>query len=244
VSDTPQGPGWWQASDGKWYPPEQAPGGGQPVPGGGGGAPGTVDVGAAFSWTWSKFQQNVQPLLILGGTVAAVQIIWFFASNFAIDSFLLSVGGGLAVYTVTLVLTMLTVQAGLDIANGRPVDTSTIFNIRANFGTYLIAAILFGILQFIGCLLLCIGLVFVWLIFGLWSFAIVEKGAGVGEAFTMSKDLTLKNFGQTFFPMLIYFVLAAVATGICGILGIVTLPLAALFGAYVFKTLQGEPVAA
>jgi uncharacterized RDD family membrane protein YckC len=25
MSDTSQGPGWWQASDGKWYPPEQAP---------------------------------------------------------------------------------------------------------------------------------------------------------------------------------------------------------------------------
>ncbi len=23
--DTPSGPGWWQASDGKWYPPEAAP---------------------------------------------------------------------------------------------------------------------------------------------------------------------------------------------------------------------------
>ncbi|MCB0977099.1 MAG: RDD family protein [Acidimicrobiales bacterium] len=26
MSDFQQGPGWWQASDGKWYPPEQAPG--------------------------------------------------------------------------------------------------------------------------------------------------------------------------------------------------------------------------
>jgi len=25
-ADTPQGPGWWQASDGKWYPPQQASG--------------------------------------------------------------------------------------------------------------------------------------------------------------------------------------------------------------------------
>jgi hypothetical protein len=24
-ADTSQGPGWWQASDGKWYPPEQIP---------------------------------------------------------------------------------------------------------------------------------------------------------------------------------------------------------------------------
>ena len=27
MSDVSQGPGWWQASDGKWYPPESAPGG-------------------------------------------------------------------------------------------------------------------------------------------------------------------------------------------------------------------------
>ena len=31
MSDVSQGPGWWLASDGKWYPPELAPGA-QPVP--------------------------------------------------------------------------------------------------------------------------------------------------------------------------------------------------------------------
>lgn len=25
MSDAPQGPGWWQASDGKWYPPQPTP---------------------------------------------------------------------------------------------------------------------------------------------------------------------------------------------------------------------------
>jgi hypothetical protein len=35
MSDFSQGDGWWQASDGKWYPPEQAPGYQPPV-----GAPG------------------------------------------------------------------------------------------------------------------------------------------------------------------------------------------------------------
>jgi hypothetical protein len=34
VSDVSQGPGWWLASDGKWYSPEQAPGyGAEPAPG-------------------------------------------------------------------------------------------------------------------------------------------------------------------------------------------------------------------
>jgi hypothetical protein len=32
VSDVSQGPGWWQASDGKWYPPQQAPTAAPPPP--------------------------------------------------------------------------------------------------------------------------------------------------------------------------------------------------------------------
>ncbi len=32
MSDTSQGPGWWQASDGRWYPPEHHPGYQVPVP--------------------------------------------------------------------------------------------------------------------------------------------------------------------------------------------------------------------
>ena len=32
MSDTSQGPGWWVASDGKWYSPEQAPRPPQPAP--------------------------------------------------------------------------------------------------------------------------------------------------------------------------------------------------------------------
>jgi hypothetical protein len=31
MSDTPQGDGWWHASDGKWYPPESAPPSFEPV---------------------------------------------------------------------------------------------------------------------------------------------------------------------------------------------------------------------
>lgn len=30
MSDTSQGPGWWLASDGKWYPPQDAAGGSIP----------------------------------------------------------------------------------------------------------------------------------------------------------------------------------------------------------------------
>jgi len=32
MSDVSQGPGWWQASDGRWYPPQQAPTAAPPPP--------------------------------------------------------------------------------------------------------------------------------------------------------------------------------------------------------------------
>ena len=42
MSDVPQGPGWWQASDGRWYPPQSAPTPVSPPP-----APGSAMPGPA-----------------------------------------------------------------------------------------------------------------------------------------------------------------------------------------------------
>ena len=41
MSDVSQGPGWWEASDGKWYPPEATPGYASPAPNAPSSGPGT-----------------------------------------------------------------------------------------------------------------------------------------------------------------------------------------------------------
>ena len=67
MSDTPQGPGWWQATDGKFYPPEQRAG---PAPisatPGGTGAPSGGETGTGFvkSLYDFKFDHLVTPRLI------------------------------------------------------------------------------------------------------------------------------------------------------------------------------------
>src|SRR5690554_4558279 len=71
VSDTPQGPGWWQASDGKRYPPEQAPG----TPSGGGRV-GTLDTGAAIGYGWNKFVQYIGQIIIIVLIIFGVQIVF------------------------------------------------------------------------------------------------------------------------------------------------------------------------
>ncbi len=70
MSDTPEGPGWWKASDGKFYAPEQLPGP-APLPsfpaGGDPGAPraGEVDAkGFVKSLYDFKFDYFVTPKLI------------------------------------------------------------------------------------------------------------------------------------------------------------------------------------
>ena len=70
MSDTSQGPGWWQASDGKWYPPEQAPSAaptGGPAGAGGELADwGTRAIGIIIDWV------SVVVLAIVGFVIAAI----------------------------------------------------------------------------------------------------------------------------------------------------------------------------
>jgi uncharacterized RDD family membrane protein YckC len=76
VSDAPQGPGWWQASDGKWYAPEQASGG-QAMAGGSPGAP--AAGGSAFG-ELADFGTRAIGLVIDIGVVIAVAIVGFVIS--------------------------------------------------------------------------------------------------------------------------------------------------------------------
>jgi hypothetical protein len=260
VSDYSQGPGWWQASDGKWYPPEQAPGYQTPQPGAPfagapyGGAPGggaaTFDVGAAFSWTMNKFQTNVQSLLMLGLVVAGIPFLIALISLFARGSavqFSLTVASSL----IGIILTMLTVQAGLELANTGTLNPAEMWKFKANIANYVIGAVLFVIMQILGLCVFCVGALFVWLIFGLWSFLVVDRNAGAVDSLTGSKDLVLgPGFGQTFLGMLVFLVLSllstiggAVTCGLGGLIGIVTVPFASLFGAYVYRSFTGQAVA-
>jgi hypothetical protein len=66
VSDLPTGsggppaPGWWQASDGNWYPPDQVPGYAPtpPTPPPGYGAPGANPYGYGYGYPLQPTQKN------------------------------------------------------------------------------------------------------------------------------------------------------------------------------------------
>ena len=249
MSDVSQGPGWWQASDGKWYPPESAPGF---QPGAAGGQPagdGNFDIAAALTWAWAKFQANLQPLLILGAIVGGVPLVLAIVSGFM--SGIIGLGFLFLSFVAGLVLTMLTIQAGWEIASTGQLNAAEIYKLKGNPASYAVSAILFGILATLGiCPGLCIGFVFVWLIFGFWQFACVGEGQGGLGALTRSKDVTMGlGLGNIFIPMLVYMVVGGGAALFSygsrygAVVGIFTLPFSALYGSYTYKTLTGQPVA-
>ncbi len=178
MSDSPQGPGWWQASDGKWYPPESSPGG-SPTPATGGTAPGTEpQVGEALTYGWEKFQANIGGLIVaalIGFAILAVLTIigWIGIVGAVVGS-----SGGYEVNEVTgrvtydsgpgffvtaiayavffglyflgyMLFDMLMIRVGLLTTAGEKPEPSKILS-TDNLGGYIVGTLIMGVIIIVG----------------------------------------------------------------------------------------------
>src|SRR5690554_2640057 len=101
MSDAAQGPGWWQAADGKWYPPEAAPGAAAPNPGYTGGPPA---AGAPNPEQFADWGTRVVATLIDMVVVFGLAIIGFIlAAILGSISTALGVHVGIIVYAAAAV---------------------------------------------------------------------------------------------------------------------------------------------
>ena len=87
MSDVPVGPGSWQASDGKWYPAEQAPGGVPTSPPGYGSTPPTPGIGTpqpamghGAASALASWGQRVVAWLLDGLIFSVIWIVVFIAA--------------------------------------------------------------------------------------------------------------------------------------------------------------------
>ncbi|MEJ5255892.1 MAG: hypothetical protein WHS89_11120 [Acidimicrobiales bacterium] len=239
MSDTPQGPGWWQASDGKWYPPEQAPGA---QPAGSGGAAGDTDVGSTLTYAWNKFVQNIGEWIILWLIFLAVAVL------FAVLAFTLAVGGavttsirfnatglvlGIIGGAVQGVLLVVLARAAVMAVNGQRIDVAAAFKLTSN---NILAGVVFGLIYgVLNSLCGVLGVVaFLFLGFLPVLSALDDKGA---EALGESLNLATGHASEAMVFWLIGWVITACTCGIGS-------PIAMLGGTYLVKRYRGEPVAA
>jgi len=240
VSDTSQGPGWWQASDGKWYPPEQAPGYQPPAEsgGGGGGASVSLDFGAAFNWAWKQFTDNLGAWLTISVVVAVIYLV-FFGAALVINSFFVAIVLRLLGYVVGAMIALGFIRASLASTRGEKPELSMMFQ-TDHLGPYILASILFAILFTVGFVVCCVGEIAVVLFLGFYGFFIVDKDQGATDSLSSSFNLVKDNFGNVLLLLIIAWALYAVGVITCGIVLLATGPLAYLLLAYGFRTLNGE----
>ena len=248
MSDSSQGPGWWQASYGKWYPPEQAPSG--PTPGGGdftvaAGGGGGVDIGGAISYGWNKFMANAGPLIVGILFIWVVNVI-LFAIGIPIgrSGFFVQLLWQVVVIVISAVVSLGIVRMALAVVNGQPLELSMAIPSGPMLVPYAITGVLVGLIIGVGIVLCVIPgiLAATFLIFS--SFAVLDENLQPGDAIKRSYDLVKSNLVGVLGFIIICFLINLVGAILCGIGLLVTWPLTIVAGAYVWKGLKGEPIAA
>jgi uncharacterized membrane protein len=241
MSDSPQGPGWWQASDGKWYPPEQAPGGGAGATGGGGAA--AFSVGDALSYGWNKFVQYIGQIIVIVLIIFAVQIVINIASQIiqsGTDSLFLGLTLSFALTAVSIFISFLLqaglIRAALAIMRGEAPEPSMLFQ-TDKLGPYAVASILVAIMVFIGLLLCCIpGLIVAFFTY-FFGFYVIDRDESPVDSIKSSVSLVQNNFGNVLLLMIVVVLLNLITCGLAS--GVTFIALG-----YAYKTLNGEAVAA
>lgn len=235
MSDQSQGPGWWQASDGKWYPPEQSPAPPGATPGA------TVEVGAALAYGWNKFIQYIGQIIVIVLVILGVNIVFQLLSNVIAGGI-----GGTAGIIFSLLLTIVglfisfllaagIIRAALAITRGETPEASMLFK-TDNLAPYIIGSLLVSIAVFIGFFALCIGALLVMFFTYFYGFFIIDRGVDGVTGIKQSYEMVKNNAGA----VLVYIIVATVLNIVtCGLAFGVTY----IAGAYVYRTLNGEPVA-
>lgn len=243
MSDSAQGPGWWQASDGKWYPPEQAPGGGAGGMGAGGGGAATFSVGDALSYGWNKFVQYIGQIIVIVLIIFAVQIVINIASQIiqsGTDSVFLGLTLSFALTAVSIFISFLLqaglIRAALAIMRGETPEPSMLFQ-TDKLGPYAVASILVSIMVFIGLLLCCIpGLIVAFFTY-FFGFYVIDRDESPVDSIKSSVSLVQNNFGNVLLLMIVVVLLNLITCGLAS--GVTFIALG-----YAYKTLNGEAVAA
>jgi hypothetical protein len=238
MSDTSQGPGWWQASDGKWYPPDQTPAGGpgSVVPSG----PGDFSIGEALAYGWNKFVAYIGQIILIVLVIFVVQAVFtalsrIVGSGSGVGALVLSSVISVVGWVVALLLQAGLIRAGLAVTRGEQPQVSMLFE-TTNLGSYIIASILVGLLFVVGVLACCVGVIVVAIFTLFYGYFVIDKAAQPADSISKSFTLVKEHFGVILGFAIVVFLLNVITCGLAvGVTQIST--------AYAYKKLTGQPVA-
>lgn len=232
-------------------PPAQPPGGYAPQPaqpyGGGGAEMPQLEVGAAISYGWKKFTENVGPFIILVLAVFVAVILLnilqavLTPNNGGFLALVWSLALSIVVMVVSFIIQAGVYRAGLGVTRGQQPSVSMLTQ-TDNMGPYILTVILVGLGAFVG-FLLCIIPGIIWLIFTAYApILALDKGMSPVEAITTSLNWVKDNMGQVFLILLVSWVVYIAGALLCGVGLLVSIPVALVAIIYSYRALTNEPV--
>jgi uncharacterized membrane protein len=221
-------------------PPPPSPPPSAPPPSAGG--PAAFSVGDAVGYGWTAYWKNVGPLLLITIVIIAVQLVVNFVGQVS-GEFFLSLIFSILGWVVSMILSMGLIRASLAVVRGETPEVSMLFETEG-LGSYIVAAIIFGICFGIGLILCIIPGIIIGIIWMFYGYLIVENPTlGPTDALKKSQEMTKGRIGELFVFGLALFGINLVGAILCGIGLLFTYGITAIAVAYAYRTLRGEPVA-
>ncbi|MGZ4711483.1 MAG: hypothetical protein ACXVLO_09015 [Acidimicrobiia bacterium] len=241
------------------------------MPVGGGSQP--ADGPTAIKYGWEKFQQNWQ-VIVIALIIGFVAMVVLGGIGFIIQRSMTSVdsctvrlnngvirssgcGGGPSFFTTLLasalfeflfylggtILQYFVIRATLIIVRGERLEAANVMSFES-FGPYFVTAILVGILTFIGFVLCILPGIAVAFFTMFWGYFVVDKNLSPVDAIKASFELVKNNVGTVLVFLILSWVVTIIGVIACIVGLIVAMPVVTIATGYMYKRLQGEPVAA
>jgi hypothetical protein len=199
-----------------------------------------VDIGAALAYGWKKFVQYLGQIVIIVVIIVAVNIgfrvVGTAVGGDGIAGTLFGLFFSIAGIFVSYLLIAGVIRAALAVTRGEEPDPGLLFK-TDHLGSYIVASLLVSLGILLGLFALCIGALIVAFFTFFYGFFVIDRGDAPVEAIKNSVGLVRNNLGGVLGFVIVATVLNLIT---CGLAGGVTY----IAGAYVYRTLNGETVAA
>jgi uncharacterized membrane protein len=197
-------------------------------------------IGEALSFGWETWKSNA--LLWIG----VIIVVWIVEGLPQIpvqtmrDQTALTIIAALIGTALGVLVQIGLAKMSLSFVDSGRAEFADLFNGYPVFVSYLIASLIFGLMLFIGLILLVVPGIIVAVIFWMYSYVIVDRGMGPIDALKRSMDLTRGVRMDIFL-----FALASLGLNLLGmipcLLGLfVTVPMTMMAAAYIYRRLDRE----
>ena len=201
----------------------------------------SFNVGDAVSYGWNAYWRNVGPMLILALVIFGVNVVIGLLGQ-TTDSLAALIILQVISFLVGIILAMGLIRAAIAVTEGRMPEVNMLFQ-TDGFGSYLVAAILFGLGVLGGLILFIVPGIILAIMWQFFGYVIVqEPTTGPTDAMRRSAEITRGYRWQLLGLGLLLMLINLAGLLACGVGIVFTYGITAITVAYTYKVLSGQPV--